>query len=117
MRSIRTLSRIIRQPSNSITWSQWPPLITSTRWPTFSNFGALSVDLAAPGDYILSTYLLYEDQYDDYAWSSGTSMAAPHVAAAAGLILSLQPDWTYQQVKVRLLDSARPLAALAGKSR
>jgi len=83
---------------------------------SFSNFGAVSVDLAAPGDYIMSTYVLYEDQYDDFAWSSGTSMAAPHVAGAAGLIIGLQPDWTYQQIKARLLESVRPVAALDGTS-
>lgn len=58
----------------------------------FSNFG-LAVDLAAPGESVLSTHL-----NDSYRFLSGTSMAAPHVSALAGLIWSLRPDFTRQQV-------------------
>ena len=54
---------------------------------------------------VLNLSILRNDGSDGYVWASGTSMAAPHVAAAAGLILGLQPDWTYQQIKARLLSS------------
>jgi subtilisin family serine protease len=49
----------------------------------YSNYGASSVHLAAPGDFILSTTI-----GNSYGYSSGTSMAAPHVSGAAALVLS-----------------------------
>ena len=49
----------------------------------FSNYGLSSVDLAAPGDFILSTTI-----GNTYSYMSGTSMAAPHVSGAAALVLS-----------------------------
>ncbi|MBM7693896.1 subtilisin family serine protease [Peribacillus deserti] len=52
----------------------------------FSNYGEY-VDVAAPGVDIPSTYF-----HKQYAALSGTSMAAPHVAALAGLIRSANPD-------------------------
>lgn len=49
----------------------------------FSNYGASSVHLGAPGDFILSTTV-----GNTYQYMSGTSMAAPHVSGAAALVLS-----------------------------
>jgi subtilisin family serine protease len=51
------------------------------------------VDIAAPGDAITSTYLA-----SGYAILSGTSMATPHVSALAGLLWSVRPDYSRQQV-------------------
>ncbi|MBC2695056.1 MAG: S8 family serine peptidase [Desulfobacteraceae bacterium] len=70
----------------------------------FSNFGIKSVDLAAPGDKILST--LPGNNYDVY---SGTSMASPFVAGAAALLLAQDFTLTNMEVKWRLLKGTDPL--------
>ena len=51
---------------------------------SFSNYGATSVDLAAPGDFILGP----SGRERLYEFLSGTSMAAPHVAGAAAPLVS-----------------------------
>ncbi|KAB7704036.1 S8 family serine peptidase [Bacillus aerolatus] len=58
----------------------------------FSNYGDY-IDIAAPGVYIASTF-----SNGQYASLSGTSMAAPHVSALAGLIRSLDPDMKSTEV-------------------
>jgi subtilisin family serine protease len=74
----------------------------------FSNFGATSVDILAPGVSILSTVT-----NNNYANMNGTSMAAPHVSGAAALLLSKHPTLTPLEVKQKLLQSvdAAPLAS------
>lgn len=67
---------------------------------SFSNRGA-SVDLLAPGLAVLSTRP--DGQYGE---SSGTSMAAPHVAAAAALMRARFPQYTRQQVLGALTAAA-----------
>jgi len=41
-------------------------------------------------------------------------MAAPHVAGAVGLVYAENPTWTYQEVRSRIIGSARPVASMAG---
>ncbi len=77
---------------------------------SFSTYGPTTVDVAAPGSAILSTL-----PGNTYGSLSGTSMATPHVAGAAGLIWSLSPHLTISEVKQILLDSGESLPALAGK--
>jgi subtilisin family serine protease len=71
----------------------------------FSNVGPTTVDLAAPGVSILSTW-----RDGDYYSASGTSMATPYVAGAAALVWSRNPALTAAQVKSALLGSVDPLA-------
>jgi subtilisin family serine protease len=78
---------------------------------SFSNFGASSVHLAAPGVSILSTHL-----NNGYASLNGTSMAAPHVAGAASLAWSYNPGATAAEVKDALLSGVDPITAMSGKS-
>lgn len=68
----------------------------------FSNYGTW-VDLAAPGVDIISTYSYhYNPNY--VAWGSGTSQAAPHVTAAAGLLKSYVPTLTRQEIIDLIVD-------------
>lgn len=84
-----------------------------------SNWGETSVDLAAPGSDILSTfpsYLTDEMYYNDlstyYETISGTSMSCPHVAAACALVWAANPTLTHLEVKQIIMDSVDPLSAL-----
>jgi YD repeat-containing protein len=77
----------------------------------FSNFGAATVDLAAPGVNILSTL-----PNNTYGLKSGTSMATPFVTGVLALVRDLHPDWNYRQIIDQVLRTADPLAALKGKT-
>jgi subtilisin family serine protease len=77
-----------------------------------SSFGATRVDLAAPGEQIISTFGATDNFY--YS-SSGSSLAAPHVSGALALMLARFPGETHQQIIARLLASVDPLPSLAGK--
>jgi len=85
----------------------------------FSNYGATSVDVGAPGVNILSTAVKNEndDGSDNlYEYHSGTSMAAPHVTGLATLIWGYKPDLTTQEVKTIILETGDELTSLSGKT-
>ncbi|MFM6412087.1 MAG: S8 family serine peptidase, partial [Planktothrix sp.] len=77
----------------------------------FSNYGATTVDLGAPGSDIYSTL-----PNSSYGTLSGTSMASPHVTGAAALLWSQNPTWTAQQVKNSLMSTGDSISALNGKT-
>ena len=66
---------------------------------TFSNFGATSVDIAAPGQQIVSTWLEHGFQE-----KQGTSMATPFVSGVAALILAANPAISIDELRARLLN-------------
>ena len=74
---------------------------------TFSNYGAQTVDLAAPGINIESTAL-----GGTYGALSGTSQAAPQVTGIIALEAAIKPNATPAQLKAALLDGVTPDAAL-----
>jgi subtilisin family serine protease len=76
----------------------------------FSNFGKESVDVAAPGVDVVSTWM-----GDEFRSASGTSMATPVVSGVAGLILATDPSISMADLRARLLDSVDKLPALKGK--
>ncbi len=81
---------------------------------TFSNFGVASVQIAAPGVNILSVAKSSSGDWSYEAWS-GTSMATPHVSAVAALLKSYENHLNYQDLKNRIIETARPLAQLRGQ--
>lgn len=68
----------------------------------FSNFGSC-VDIYAPGDSVRSAGI---GSTSGFAVMSGTSMASPHVAGAAALVLAAHPGWTPGQVSAQLSADA-----------
>jgi len=67
----------------------------------------LKPDVSAPGGQILSATLPNTSK-SRFAVFDGTSMATPHVAGAAALLLELHPSWTPQEVKSALVSTAGP---------
>ncbi len=82
----------------------------------FSNYES-TVEIAAPGTGIFSTILpgarLSSGCYDaggGYGPCDGTSMATPHIAGAAALLLSVNSSLTSQQVRDCLVNNADPIS-------
>ena len=77
---------------------------------SFSNYGATSVDIAAPGVNILSTSL-----NNSYGWGTGTSDSTPFVSGVAALAFAYAPNATAAQVKAAIIAGADKIPALLGK--
>jgi serine protease len=76
---------------------------SAERW-SLSNYGP-SLELVAPGDQVFSTVV--REGSMTYAYYSGTSMATPHVAAAAALVWSHHPECTNVQIRYALAKTAQ----------
>jgi serine protease len=83
---------------------------------SYSNYGA-NVDVAAPGGDsgagILSTWYAgtTTPAGDNYGYMMGTSMATPHVAGVAALMLAKNPNLTPDEVEAKLKSTARAFPA------
>ena len=79
-----------------------------------SNYGA-DIDIAAPGQFIYSTF-----NNNNYGYATGTSMSAPMVSGAVALVKTQHPDWSGIQAaeQVRVTgDSLSQFSGLFGKKR
>ncbi|MBL8761084.1 MAG: S8 family serine peptidase [Phycisphaerae bacterium] len=77
---------------------------------SFSDWGAESVDLGAPGVFNYTTAM-----GSGYTFISGTSFSSPTVAGAVALLKSYKPNASPEEIRQALIDSADPLPALQGK--
>ena len=99
----RTAIRIGRDPQELNTSRSG--IVTSFSSGGLTAFGhLLKPDVGAPGAQILSATL--KNFGGPFAVFDGTSMAAPHVAGAAALLLQRHPGWTAGQVKSALVSTA-----------
>lgn len=76
----------------------------------YSNYGATSVDLAAPGSIIYSTL-----PYNSYGYKSGTSMASPFVAGAVALLNAVKPNISVAEVRSAIFGNVDKIPELFGK--
>jgi len=83
----------------------------------FSNYGATTVDIAAPGAGIVSTVPGKSGGVfvGKHAFYDGTSMATPHVTGAVAMYASSHPGASAADIKAAILGSAAPTPSVAGK--
>ncbi|WP_438315215.1 S8 family serine peptidase [Sporosarcina sp. FA9] len=87
---------------------------SSSRGPTIPHFD-IKPDVSAPGTNIMSTIPMYgkdnpgADYSKAFSRKTGTSMATPHVAGIAALVMHANPNWTAFDVKVAISNTAKIL--------
>lgn len=79
----------------------------------FSDYGKNYVDVAAPGENIIST-IISGAEYS-YGFYQGTSMASPHVSGLAALLWGAYPEYSYQQIKEAIIYSGDLVGDLENK--
>lgn len=97
-----------------VTWTDGETSVPNPTGGLISSFSSIGTmadttfkpDLSAPGGQIYATYPL---EIQPYATLSGTSMAAPHVAGAAALMLEADPDLGVEEIKLKLMNSSMQL--------
>jgi subtilisin family serine protease len=101
-----------RYPANHISENliSVAAINAENRLAGFSCYGPKTVHVSAPGRNIVSTV-----PENKYAVLSGTSMAAPYVAGAIGLLLSKYPELTPLEVRQKLIDTSTPVDHLQGR--
>ncbi|RLG64103.1 hypothetical protein DRO02_05150 [archaeon] len=104
MDEVITVGSCTKPPFKVSAWSSRGPVLPS--W-------SIKPDIVAPGENIIAaraanTSMGYPIN-DYYTMASGTSMATPHVAGAAALLLQIHPDWGQDEVKAALIECARPI--------
>lgn len=77
---------------------------------SFSNYGAKTVHVAAPGREIVSTWL-----GNAYREASGTSMATPYVSGIAALVIANEPNISVEKLRERIIKSVDKIDSLNGK--
>lgn len=111
---------------NKSSGTEWNPLVENN--PSDDNYGAgfgsVSIDIAAPGEGILSTAMRTSfNSTKPYSASSGTSFSTPHVAGAIGYLHSVvsgdfqkralrEPGQAAMDIKEALLKTVTPIASL-----
>ncbi|CAI9097782.1 OLC1v1034271C1 [Oldenlandia corymbosa var. corymbosa] len=103
----------------SVTVSLTAPSIASfsSRGPQIITNNILKPDIAAPGIDILAAYSpavtmsgeAGDNRLVNYNVISGTSMACPHVAAAAAYVKTFHPNWSIAAIKSALMTTAKPM--------
>ena len=96
-------------------------LTSSGALASYSQYGATTVDIAAPGSGVWSTVPVSGGKGKNatvgsgYASYNGTSMATPHVTGAAALYAARNPGATAAQIKAAILNNATPTPLVQGK--
>ena len=113
-----THDRIVAAAAELTTESGWAAITNTGARASFSNYGATTIDIGAPGSSITSTVpkRVSGNVVASYASYSGTSMATPHVSGAAALYAAYHPGSSAAAIKSAIMSSATPTASLAGKT-